>query len=409
MKSFSIGIISDIHFGELAATQELCVPGVRLSHSIDGAASYIESCIDVFKDRRIKYLFISGDLTSFANPEEFVYCENVIVRIAKGCNVPFNHIVYCLGNHDVDWTISELYKKEASEDILRIRKQAYQKVALYAPSYYFRELPRLDNQGPNSFSGVLENEDMIVFVLNTNTDISREQSEERYSHGVIGQEQLKWLKTITQEYVHSDKTKILLMHHHPFNYPYPLRSEDISTMMEGPEIMEIAGQSGVDYIIHGHRHHPFAHVFKTNDFLKPISIVCAGSFGINSKERLSGNIPNMMHVLEIEDGIGHLYNYIYNVRKGWIKPANSDDIDIDPEVYLGKTVEESVIRDKLKNYIVSVLEKDSFVQLKRETPIEDLKFMSDKKANEICLEISNEMQLTVFGKFPENVMLIKEK
>ena len=105
MGHFSIGIISDIHFGKDATTKELCVPGNSVSCNIDGAAPYIDSCIDVLKKRSIKYLLVAGDLTSYASPEEFIYCEETIIKIASGCGVPVDNIVYCLGNNDVDWFI----------------------------------------------------------------------------------------------------------------------------------------------------------------------------------------------------------------------------------------------------------------------------------------------------------------
>lgn len=412
MGHFSIGIISDIHFGKDATTKELCVPGNSVSCNIDGAAPYIDSCIDVLKKRSIKYLLVAGDLTSYASPEEFIYCEETIIKIASGCGVPVDNIIYCLGNHDVDWSISGLYEQNgdnADENILNLRKKAYQKIALSAPYCIFNTLQRLPERGSEGICGLYDCDDMVVFVLNTNIDISKEQSEKRYSHGVVGDTQLKWLDDKAASFIDCNKTKILLMHHHPYNYKYPLPSEDISTVKEGPELLDIVGKTGIDYIIHGHRHHPFATVVKIQDYSKPISIVCAGSFGINPEERLKGNIPNMLHVLEINDTIGHLYTYEYNLQNGWIIRDNSQNsiCDIDSDVYLGKIVNEETIRSEMKKYISDELQNKNVVFLNSKAFFSDLLFLSNKKANSICAEIAKEMKLLINGRFPDEIVFIK--
>ncbi len=81
------------------------------------------------------------------------------------------------------------------------------------------------------------------------------------------------------------------MHHHPFNYPFPTISEDISQIKEGVEFIELAEKNGVDFVIHGHRHHPKVKTVLPEGYA-PITYFCAGSPSVNAEHRSNGEIPN---------------------------------------------------------------------------------------------------------------------
>ncbi|WP_305141006.1 hypothetical protein [Acutalibacter muris] len=82
-----LALISDIHFGELASSNEFVVPGQTAKGETMGAVSMSDSLIKILKDNVVQYLFICGDLTSLARPQEFYYCAQKILAIADGAGI----------------------------------------------------------------------------------------------------------------------------------------------------------------------------------------------------------------------------------------------------------------------------------------------------------------------------------
>ncbi len=130
-----IALISDIHFGQLSRTTDFAVPGESITDKNGGGKSLKDSLVDTLKEVNAKYLCIAGDLTSFGSPQEFVYCEKAILSVAEEANICQNRIIIGLGNHDIDWEISEIYNKyknapsDFPHDLVR---QKYRKIAASA-------------------------------------------------------------------------------------------------------------------------------------------------------------------------------------------------------------------------------------------------------------------------------------
>ena len=66
-----IAVISDIHFGKFSRTIEFAVPGEGIQDENRGAISLKKGFVNILKDMGLKYLFVCGDLTSIASPQEF--------------------------------------------------------------------------------------------------------------------------------------------------------------------------------------------------------------------------------------------------------------------------------------------------------------------------------------------------
>ena len=92
-----IALMSDIHFGKFSRTSEFSVPGEVIQDENRGAVSLQDGLIRILKDMAVEYIFIAGDLTSVASPQEFHYCEEKIISIADKISVPHDHILCCLG------------------------------------------------------------------------------------------------------------------------------------------------------------------------------------------------------------------------------------------------------------------------------------------------------------------------
>ena len=73
-----IAVISDIHFGKFSRSIEFAVSGEGVQDENRGAVSLKKGLVKVLKDMGVKYLFVCGDLTSIASPQEFYFLRRNI-------------------------------------------------------------------------------------------------------------------------------------------------------------------------------------------------------------------------------------------------------------------------------------------------------------------------------------------
>ena len=399
-----IALISDIHFGKFSRTAEFSVPGEPIKDENTGGESLKESMINILKEKDIKYLCIAGDLTSIGSPQEYNYCKDMLIDLANKLNIQRNNILLGLGNHDIDWKISELYNSFDSSNTdfpSELVKERYRKVAASASLVYLKSIPPPEIKGPAPYSGIIENDDFAMFVLNTGWCCTEEQA---ISHGKLDSTQLRWFSDEASNYKTVKKWKIILMHHNPINYSYPTPSWDPSLLQESSELLEIAGNNGFHLVIHGHRHHPRAETIHNNNWQHPITFICAGSFAVNASHRSGGSIPNTLHIVELTDELGviKLLTFQYSSASGWIPLYhNCPETPLDFEMLLGKTFNSSEI-EKSISQLTSVEKELKWIDLD-----ECLQFMPYNKLNDL-LKIRLENTHKIIGKFPDDVCLIKK-
>jgi 3',5'-cyclic AMP phosphodiesterase CpdA len=346
-----IALISDIHYGAMSTTSELAIQGEPLHcGEVSNASPLFQGLIDVLKKEKPDYLFIAGDLTSTGNPLEFKNCYEKIYLLANNIKVLPSNVILCLGNHDIDWRITQLiesYKTTKNtayltEDI-NFLEMNYLELANSWAVNKNTKLPSdsvcLNNQcNKIPFTGIVERNDCIIYVLNSGHLCSHDESKK---HGCLSKQQLQWFKDLVQEKSSSPKVKIVLLHHHPFNYPFPLPGRDISTLEEGGELYQICGEYGIDLVLHGHRHHPKAKTILENGWSKPVTYICAGSLSVNATHRLQGSIPNTFHIIEYhtrEKII--LKNYEYSFTNGWVTTKDSRaEVPLEGSMLLGKIID----------------------------------------------------------------------
>ena len=401
--SCRIGIISDIHFGILSRTNELVVPGEEVQDNTIGAAPLLEGASEIFKQHSIDYLFIAGDLTSVASPQEYYYCEKAVVDFATMCGITTDNIIFCTGNHDVDWQVVNLAQGCKSKDskVKEIVAEKYQRIAAATGVHIISDMIKPQN-GIVPFSGVVEKERFVVFVLNTGLFCSNEQ---KVSHGKLGERQLNWLKDSLERFKDDTRDKIVLMHHHPVNYPYPILVWDPSLIEEDSDFTKIIGENDVTIVIHGHRHHPRVKTALETNWKHAVVFLCAGSFSVNADHRLGGEIPNTLHILELTNSREKyiLYNYQYASGIGW-KPAQFNDstMPLDYKMQVGKVVSDETACSLIKNY----------EHLKRplnwEDLDDDLKYLPVEKINKLFRSVLKP-NYSVIGKFPEEVVVLPDK
>lgn len=350
-----IALLGDIHFGRLARSSEFAVPGEMIKDATSGGKSLVSSLVKVLKEENIEYIFIAGDLTSTGSPVEYVKCYEVISNIALSSDIDPKNIIISFGNHDVDWRISSIIEDKNAPyndlDIVNIAKCYYQKISASVGGMCIRA-NEFTEIGPVPFSGVCDKENIVIFVLNSGWNSSKDN---KIPHGKLSVEQLNWLKMTAKKHQHSKKWKILLLHHHPHNYPYPLPGHDYSLLEEGSELLEIAGKNGFHLVCHGHRHHPRVFNSQESRWTNAITFICTGSFSVNAEHRDGGSIPNCFHILELIDTgekIIKLKNYTYSDSEGWVYMSGfKPETPLDPEMFFHKpyTMEE---REKALSKVV---------------------------------------------------------
>ncbi len=403
-----IAVLSDIHFGKLSRSDFFATPGEKLIGFSSGDIPLGEGLIKLMKDMKPDYMFIPGDLTSAAEPQEFLYCEKRLLSIADEVGIDRSNIIVCLGNHDVDWGISNLSDLQSrtfnnTKEILEYRRDKYQHIASHVAGIYMNEILMNKSEGnPAPYGGLREEEDFIVFVLNTGWKCSPLQE---FSHGELTKNQLDWLSEKLDYYMEDNRKKIILMHHHPFNYPYPVVGKDITQIVEGADFSEIVENKGVDLVIHGHRHHP---KLKTQlpSGRNPITYFCAGSVSVNSQQRYDGNIPNTMHFIDVDRNLDYFvfHNFSYTATKGWHKTINDVNTPLDDKMKVGKVFSSDECCDSIKKYLRL---RKKYIKLEWESLDESLQFMTYNAVMELIKkELSDKYHIT--GCFPDTVALVKK-
>ena len=403
-----IAVISDIHFGVLARSNEFIVPGEIAQDNTEGAASLSEGFIRYLKEQSVQYLFIPGDLTSKGKPQEFHYCAKKIIETAQKAHIQPENIIWGTGNHDLDWGITKLVDdyKDAPDEVREIINDKYRLIAANAASINMGLLPQnIKHAGIAPISGVVERDDFIVFILNSSLYCSHDQ---KISHGKLDAEQLDWFKKTAGPYKDDPRWKIILMHHHPYNYAYPVPSFDVSGLEEGSELQSIAGEAGIHLVIHGHRHHPRAESVCKSGWKSPITFVCAGSFSVNSNHRSGGEIPNTFHIIELSDtpGILKLKNFEYSLAEGWVPfHSNRPTTPLDAEMFFGKIIQE----EELNKAVLDLIQTDEDTyQIRWQDVPDELKYSSLDKVNTTINQLLS-AKYCVYDKFPNDICLLKRK
>ena len=407
----TILFISDIHFGTFARSTEFSIPGQTIQDKNDGAKPIIEGIKATIKERNIEYILVGGDLTSKANPLEFYYCIKLIRDIADSCGISNNNTIFCLGNHDVNYYISKIadsdeYNYLNDKDRRRLQ-QIYNQIAASTVNCCQSEYDAiLRKKGPVPCSGIVENDTFTCFVLNSGFLCTHNQEPKR---GQLTQTQLQWFEEESSHYLKSEKWKIVLLHHHPIPYSYPVPcGPDSSILEEGSQLIDIAARNRIHLVLHGHRHHPRVEVIRKNEWNQPITFICAGSLAVNSQHRNNGEIPNTMHVIQLHDEIGilTLFNYKYTSAGGWeiIKTADQNT-PIEGIMKCGKIFSQEVIDDAVLKAINAGKITEGEI-IKKEQLDECLQFQTNENLNKLFQE-KLPSNCKMFSDFPNDVYIIR--
>ena len=347
-------------------------------------------------DLKINAMLVPGDLTSTGEPSEFIECMELLVKIAETLVIPKERIFITYGNHDVNWNISKL----ADGNSEKAGDTYYKHVAARLGPTLLNS-PTLTNIGPIPGSGQHIDDKYELTILNSGHDCCHDQ---QIKNGNLGQEQLNWIRKLPIGA--KDKFKILMIHHHPMNLPYPVVIKDLSTLAEGPELLKEINRLEIDFVIHGHRHHPMLHTDMIHGCPKPVSFLCAGSVGAGSMDRNDGDIPNSFHIISFAERTsrgsisGKVLTYCYRGGSGWTKTAYSLQNPIDPESYFGACNTELEAKQDLELFIQnnSNLKLIKFPDLGA-LPL-SVRCLTIEKINLMIQDVLESCELRMSGQYP---------
>lgn len=96
----SVAVISDLHIGSGAKSKDFSLAGTDAA--IDDYLTEFRNFVAT-EDIKADYLLVPGDITNSACKPEFELASERISQIANCLHVPESKILFCPGNHDVDW------------------------------------------------------------------------------------------------------------------------------------------------------------------------------------------------------------------------------------------------------------------------------------------------------------------
>ena len=399
MRRTSLLLLSDIHFGKYADSPDFVNDPSILQHQLRCSVPMKQALIDKLKGEAFDGILVLGDITSVGSPSEFVGCTKVLKEIGDALGISPNKIFHSFGNHDLDWSISKL--ADGKEDDL------YHKVAASVGSLFVDVNTNLQTNGPLPGSGYYETEKYCLYILNSGYFSVHNQV---YKHGRLGKEQMDWLKKIMAS-ADTRKWRIVMLHHHPFNYPYPTPIEDISCIQEGADLVELMGDKGIDIVCHGHRHHPRLHTELKSEWHSPITFISAGSLSVNPMFRNKGEIPNCFHILHLEErvneaAIGELHTFKYSSSEGWIPARYEPSLPLDDVRKFG-ILSTRVERISAARKVIE--ENDQKCELPIKSNLsEALQCTSLSELNSVFEQAAIDLGGKKIGKYPNEVMVIRE-
>lgn len=372
-----IALLSDIHFGKDSRSKDFAIPGQEISDSITGGVSLYDGLVTLISNYKPEFILCTGDLTSTGKPLEFQYCLQKIYELADISSVSKSNVIYCFGNHDIDWSLVEHVKtkyenlgRAFTDDEVDFLSNYYSGIShsWLQNTTYIKDIDPYCSCytaiGPIPMSGIVERDNIVFFILNSGYRCSSVQT---INHGQLTSAQLEWLEDELRKQVCNQKWKVVILHHHPLGYEFPIICPEFTTLEEGPRLQTLCGRYGVNIIMHGHRHHPWAETNKKDTWDNYVTFISAGSLSVNQEGRLNGAIPNTFHLIELDEYpfMIKLITYEFTIGDGWRAVTSSrKELPLDHQIYLGReTINDveamSIIKALPKNINISYDQIDS--------------------------------------------------
>ncbi|EMD1173823.1 TPA: metallophosphoesterase family protein [Vibrio harveyi] len=347
-----IAIISDLHCGRGSIAKDFCIG--ETSNAV--IPDFFEDFKAFVKRDSINadYLLVSGDITHEADEQEFELAEQRINDCANALGVPAERVLVIPGNHDGNWE-DEKKAVEQQKDQITIQKRKYKN---------FRALSlNIAQQGKATFGSLTEPPWFSVHDLNPFTVIAinsaaHDSATSDVHHGSVCSKTVEgledWLKENKQQL--QDRCVILLLHHHPVQYPdYPYEDADLSILNNAGQLMNLATNYDIGFIVHGHKHIPQIKLH-IDEVMHPVNIICAGSFSSRLDDRWLQGQGNFFHIIDVslEDvklPKGKLISWARYSGHGWINWQQKKLVGVNHIENFGNSLRFDELKSNLKHIL----------------------------------------------------------
>lgn len=353
-----IAVISDLHFGPGARSEDLCPLELRAKTSgvsSSGADGFCKQFIEFVEREKISadYLLVPGDVTDDAHPMEVQAASDFLKDAQKALRVPAGKVLFVPGNHDVDWDLLD------RRDTTKV-KWLHRYMALEASQFIFSHINGNGLKDGDLFAGnyfnLWEFENLIVLGYNSS---GLDTGADKGLKGNVEQAHVDHINQILKKrkYKSDKRIKVFLIHHHLRDFKLPLLKDRDFSQANNPEsIISVLQNHNFNFIIHGHRHYSFFDAQNSQ-----IPILCAGSFSAKIDDGWEGLVLNQFHIVEIQDlkssrigssGLVHSWSY---TMKGWKKSPGGDSFGGEPyERSFGTSLGDKTLAKKLKSCLTKL-------------------------------------------------------
>lgn len=412
LRPIKVAVISDLHIGDMAKGKDFS-PDKTENASVE---NYLHEFTDFVVRENIsaEYLLVSGDISNRAKEQEFSLASDLIEKIARSLKVQREKILFCPGNHDVNWPAIEAHKSisEDFDSLARAKYLSFLKGGLLFSDNHDNGEGRFDSP-PYLVSWLFD--DINVFSLNS----SVYDGPGEFPHkGEIKSDQLEAIDKILSNHVCRSKVNIFILHHHPKQYEdKTFRSADTSCMINSDGLLHLLAKHEMDFVVHGHKHVPRFDL-EINSDGHPIWILCAGSFSSRLDDRYFGGVGNFFHLLEFRDRCdangwarGGVKSWTHLLAHKWIE---SGVIDFDSYNQFGAYLSPKQMSGLLENIIESAFEISPIIKwadLIKEN--DSLQYCSNSSVNnqlvKVCSKVGASMLYPGEKKVLKDLVLVKDK
>jgi len=306
--NIGVAVISDLHVGSGAKAKDFSLPGT--------GSAVVDNYIDEFRrfvgsvGLSANYLLVPGDITNSGCKLEFELASERISEIASCLGVDQSRVLFCPGNHDVDWaTAKALGSLDHAEPQLIKSKFLNFNSAIFSKNLSgaqgeFDESPYLVSW---------EFDDVLVCALNTSVFDGPDKSPHC---GEVRPNQLLQIETELKRRCKAEKLKLFIFHHHPYQYlDDTFTQPDFSAMSNAAGLLDLLSKYEFDFVVHGHKHIPRFRM-EIQDSGHQLSVLCAGSFSASLDNKYFDSVGNRFHIVEFHDRCPDS-NYVRGVVKSW--------------------------------------------------------------------------------------------
>lgn len=212
LRSVKVAVISDLHVGDMAKGKDFS-PNKTENASVD---NYLQEFLDFVsrEDLSADYLLVSGDISNRAKEQEFSLASDLIEKIAISLGVDREKVLFCPGNHDVNWPAIEAHKNISADfdSIVKAKYFNFLKGGLVFSDNHSSGVGRFDSP---PYLVVWSFDDVNIFSLNSSVYDGPDEEPHR---GEIKSEQLEIIDGVLSSHVSRSKINIFILHHHPKQY-----------------------------------------------------------------------------------------------------------------------------------------------------------------------------------------------